>query len=75
MKKIKDKIKGLNLEVDKSTKLYELNGVIDEFKKDTDDKHDVNVSLSFDISHSTLHLKRIRKPYLTLATKDGRKLK
>ena len=75
MKKIKDKIKGLNLEVDKSTKLYELNGVIDEFKKDTDDKHDVNVSLSFDTSHSTLQLKRIRKPYLTLATKDGRKLK
>tara|TARA_B110000444_G_C18568750_1_gene468337 strand:+ start:64 stop:273 length:210 start_codon:yes stop_codon:yes gene_type:complete len=69
MKKIKDKIKGLNLEVDKSTKLYELNGVIDEFKKDTDDKHDVNVSLSFDISHSTLHLKRIRKPYLKLVKK------
>ena len=69
MKKIKDKIKGLNLEVDKSTKLYELNGVIDEFKKATDDKHDVNVSLSFDISHSTLHLKRIRKPYLKLVKK------
>ena len=75
MKKIKDKIKGLNLEVDKSTKLYELNGIIDEFKKDTDSKHHVNVSLSFDTSHSILHLKRIRKPYLTLATKDGRKLK
>jgi hypothetical protein len=69
MKKIKDKIKGLNLEVDKSTKLYELNGVIDEFKKDTNDKHDVNVFLSFDTSHSALHLKRIRKPYLKLVKK------
>jgi len=69
MKKNKDKIKGLNLEVDKSTKLYELNGVIDQFKKDTNDKHDVNVFLSFDTSHSTLHLKRIRKPYLKLVKK------
>ena len=66
MKKLDNKIKGVSIELDKNTKLYELNGVIDEFKKDTDDKHDVNVSLSFDTSHSTLHLKRIRKPYLKL---------
>ena len=68
-KKLNDKIKGVSIELDKNTKLYELNGVIDEFKKDTDDKHDVNVSLSFDTSHSTLHLKRIRKPYLKLVKK------
>jgi hypothetical protein len=26
-------------------------------------------------THSTLHLKRIRKPYLSLATKNGKKIK
>ena len=69
MKKINDKIKGLNIELEKSTKLYELNGVINKFKKDINDKHDVKISLSFDNSHSTLHLKRIRKPYLKLVKK------
>jgi hypothetical protein len=66
MKKLDNKIKGLNIELDKNTKLYELNGVIDKFKKDTNDKYDVNISLSFDTSYTTLHLKRIRKPYLKL---------
>jgi len=75
MKKIKDKIKGLNLEVDNSIKLYELDEVIDDFKKDTDEKYDVNVSVTFDTSHSTLHLKKKRRPYLTLATKNGNKIK
>ena len=69
MKKINDKIKGLSIELDKSTKLKELNGVIDKFKKDTNDKYDVNISLSFDISHTNLHLKRVRKPYLKLVKK------
>jgi len=33
------------------------------------------VSLTFETSQSTLHLNRIRKPFLTLATKDGKKVK
>ena len=75
MKKLDNKIKGVNIELDKNTKLYELNGVIDKFKKATDNKYEVKISLSFDISHTTLHLKRIRKPFLTLATKDGKDVK
>ena len=55
--------------------LKELNGVIDEFKKETDDKHEVKVSLTFETSQSTLHLKRIRKPYLTLVAKNGEEIK
>ena len=66
MKKLDNKIKGLNIELDKNTKLYELNGVIDKFKKATDKKFEVKISLSFDTSYTTLHLKRIRKPYLKL---------
>ena len=69
MNKINDKIKGLSIELDKSTKLKELNGVIDKFKKDTNDKYDVNISLTFDTSHTNLHLKRVRKPYLKLVKK------
>ena len=68
-KKINNKIKGVNIELDKNTKLYELNGVIDKFKKATDNKYEVKISLSFDISHTTLHLKRMRKPYLKLVKK------
>ena len=74
-KKLNDKIKGISIGLDKSTKLQELNGVIDEFTKKTDDKHEVKVSLTFETSQSTLHLKRIRKPFLTLATKDGKEVK
>ena len=66
MKKLDNKIKGVNIELDKNTKLYELNGVIDKFKKATDKKFEVKISLSFDTSYTTLHLKRIRKPYLKL---------
>ena len=69
MNKLNDKIKGLSIDLDKSTKLKELNGVIAKFKKDTNDKYDVDVSLTFDISQSTLHLKRVRKPYLKLIKK------
>ena len=74
-KKINNKIKGINIELDKNTKLYELNGVIDKFKRATDKKLEVKISLSFDTSYTTLHLKRIQKPFLTLATKDGKKVK
>ena len=74
-KKLNDKIKGISIGLDKSTQLKELNGVIDEFTKETDDKHEVKVSLTFETSQSKLHLKRIRKPYLSLATKNGRKVK
>ena len=35
----------------------------------------LKVSLTFETTHSTLHLKRIRKPYLSLATKNGKKVK
>ena len=69
MKKLDKKNKGLNIELDKNKKLYELNGVIDKFKKATDNKYEVKISLSFDISHTTLHLKRMRKPYLKLVKK------
>jgi hypothetical protein len=74
-KKLNDKIKGISIGLDKSTQLKELNGVIDEFTKETDDKHDVKVSLTFETSQSTLHLNRIRKPFLTLATKNGKEIK
>ena len=70
MKKIDDKkIKGISIEFDKSTKLNELDDTILDFKKKTDDKHDIDVSV--DIQNATLHMKRIKKPYITLATKDG----
>ncbi len=74
-KKLNNKIKGISIGLDKSTQLKDLNGVIDEFTKDTDDKHVVKVSLTFETSQSTLHLNRIRKPYITLVTKDGKELK
>ena len=70
MKKIDDKkIKGISIELDKSTKLNELDDTILDFKKKTDDKHDIDVSV--DIQNATLHMKRIKKPYITLAAKDG----
>ena len=73
MKKIKDKIKGISIELDKSTKLNELDDVIVDFEKDTDDKHEVDVSV--DILNATLHMKRVKKPYISLATVDGKKVK
>ena len=75
MKKINNKIKGVSIELDKNTQLKDLNETIQEFTKETDNKYEVKVSLTFETSHSTLHLKRIRKPYLTLATKNGKKVK
>ena len=73
MKEIKDKIKGISIELDKSTKLNELDNVIVDFEKDTDDKHEVDVSV--DILNATLHMKRVKKPYISLATVDGKKVK
>ena len=74
-KKLNDKIKGVSIELDKNTQLKDLNETIDEFTKETDNKYEVKVSLTFETTHSTLHLKRIRKPFLTLATKDGKEVK
>ena len=73
MREIKDKIKGISIELDKSTKLNELDNVIVDFEKDTDDKHEVDVSV--DILNATLHMKRVKKPYISLATVDGKRVK
>lgn len=71
MKKLDDKkIKGISIELDKSTKLNELDDTILDFQKNTDDKHDIDVRV--DIQNTTLHMKRIKKPHLKLATKDGK---
>ena len=70
-KKLKNKIKGLSIELDKNTTklsdLDELDGVIEDFKKETDDKYEVDVNI--DIIKGSLELKRVRKPYLTLVKK------
>lgn len=64
--KLKNKIKGLSIELDKNTTklsdLDELDSVIEDFKKDTDERFEVDVQL--DIINGSLDLKRIRKPYL-----------
>ena len=73
MKDIDKKIKGISIELDKNTRLDELDGVIEDFEKTADDKHDVDVSI--DILNSTLHMKKVRKPYISLATKDGKLVK
>ena len=70
MKKIEDKIKGLSIELDKNTRLNELDEVILDFEKNTDEKHEVDVSV--DIQNATLHMKRVKKPHLSLATVDGK---
>ena len=70
MKKIDDKkIKGISIELDRSTKLNELDDTILDFKEKTDDKHEIDVSV--DIQNAILHMKRVKKPYIALATKDG----
>ena len=70
MKDIDKKIKGISIELDKNTRLDELDGVIEDFEKTADDKHDVDVSI--DILNSTLHMKKVRKPYISLVTRDGK---
>ena len=60
MKKIDDKkIKGISIELDKSTKLNELDDTILDFKKKTDNKHEIDVSV--DIQNAILHMKRVKK--------------
>ena len=70
-KKLKNKIKGLSIELDKNTTklsdLDELDGVIEDFKKQTDDRYEVDVNI--DIIKGSLELKRVRKPYLKLVKK------
>lgn len=73
MKDIDKKIKGISIELDMNTRLDELDGVIEDFEQTTDDKHEVNVSI--DILNSTLHMKKVRKPYISLATRDGKLVK
>ena len=73
MKEIKDKIKGISIELDKSTKLNELDNVIVDFEKDTDDKNEVDISV--DILNATLLMKRVKKPHISLATVDGKNVK
>ena len=73
MKKINKKIKAISIELDKSTKLNELDEVIVDFEKDTDDKHELDVSV--DILNATLHMKRVKKPHISLATVDGKRIK
>ena len=73
MKDIDKKIKGISIELDKNTRLDELDGVIEDFEQTTDDKHEVNVSI--DILNSTLHMKKVRKPYISLVTRDGKLVK
>tara|TARA_B110000003_G_scaffold138236_1_gene139912 strand:- start:185 stop:451 length:267 start_codon:yes stop_codon:yes gene_type:complete len=73
MKKIDDnKIKGISIELDRSTKLNELDDTIKEFREKTDNKHEIDVRI--DIMNSTLHMERLKKPHLKLATKDGKKI-
>ena len=73
MKDIDKKIKGISIELDMNTRLDELDGVIADFEQTIDDKHEVNVSI--DILNSTLHMKKVRKPYISLATRDGKLVK
>ena len=71
MKKIDDKkIKGISIQFDMSTKLNELDEAILDFEKKTDHKHEIDVSV--DIQNATLHMKRVKKPYISLATVDGK---
>ena len=73
MKTIDDKkIKGISIGLDRSTKLNELDDTINDFKKNTDNKHEIDIRI--DIMNSTLHMKRLKKPHLKLATKDGKKI-
>ena len=73
MKKIDDKnIKGISIELDRRTKLNELDDTINDFKEKTDNKHEIDVRI--DIMNSTLHMKRLKKPHLKLVSKDGKKI-
>ena len=73
MKKIENKIKAISIELDKSTKLNELDDVILDFERKTDNKHQIDVSV--DILNATLHMKRVKKPYISLPTINGKIVK
>ena len=47
--------------------------VILDFERKTDNKHQINVSV--DILNATLHMKRVKKPYISLATINGKIVK
>ena len=51
----------------------ELDEVILDFEKNTDEKHEVDVSV--DIQNATLHMKRVKKPHISLATINGKVVK
>ena len=73
MKKIENKIKAISIELDKSTKLNELDDVILDFERKTDNKHQIDVSV--DILNATLHMKRVKKPFISLTTINGKIVK
>ena len=73
MKKLDDKkIKSISIELDKSTKLNELDDTMVDCQKNTEDKQEIDSRV--DIQNTTLHMKRIKKPHLKLATKDGKQV-
>ena len=53
---------GLSIKLDKNTtkleELHELDGIIEDFKKETDDRYKVDVSI--DLQNGSLDLTRIR---------------
>ena len=65
-KNINKKIKSLSIELDKKTQLKELNGIIKNFKENTDKKYEVRINLSFSLDSGIVTLSRQRKPYLKL---------
>ena len=73
MDKLDNKIKAISIELDKSTKLNELDEVILDFEKKTSDKNQIDVSV--DILNATLHMKRVKKPYISLVTINGKIVK
>jgi len=65
-KNINKKIKSLSIELDKKTQLKELNGIIKNFKENTDKKYEVKINLSFSLDSGIVTLSRERKPYLKI---------
>tara|TARA_B100000003_G_scaffold207695_1_gene225905 strand:+ start:1599 stop:1817 length:219 start_codon:yes stop_codon:yes gene_type:complete len=65
-KNINKKIKSLSIELDKKTQLKELNGIIKNFKENTDKKYEVKINLSFSLDSGIVTLTRERKPYLKI---------
>jgi len=70
-KKLKNKVKGLSIELDKNiTKLSdldELDGLIEDFKRETDERYKVDVNVN--LLKGSLDITRVRKPYLKLIKK------